>query len=435
MTWASVKGWRTAPHACCERGLWPVVCAEAEGSALFPGYLVDAGGTLFAVDHPSDGPIGRCDPIPGVPWSAVCPTDDPATCDAFAASPPVACYLNDGTPLVPGEDELQTKVDPQCDPPPPGPPAPYCPSQSYRVSLRTRSDFISGAACLAAPEEICDLSFRIAPAPVDLTPYVRWTAPEPASRPVYRDADVSVQFTTEALCELYSCCDGVGALDIEVQTEGDAAGALVAGTLRTAGCAADPEPPESALPRFGQSGDLLVFDPSAELRPEQRYVVTIPGAAGEPPLYRTSFITSRFRTFTEALAGARAYTDGDTVFVATPEALDWRHVTARLGSASGASLDRWRVSPDDGTVHVWELGAVAGDVLWLSYHSEPSGRCGCALDADCPGGGACVDGRCEGGYECLASGDCGAMACLRDGPVVLRDGSAVLDEDVPLTLQ
>jgi len=422
---------------CCERPLAPVVCEEADGPALFSGYLVSSNGSLYAIDHPSDGIVGRCDPIPGQAQSSSCPTDAPAACDAFAPSAPVMCYLTDGTALVPAADELQTKVDASCDPPPPGPPAPYCPSQSYRVSLRARSDAMGGDACQVAPEEICDLSFRVAPAPADLTPYVRWTMPEPSARPVYLDNDVSVQFTTDVLCELYSCCADLSALDVRLHAAGQDGGPALAGTLMSAGCAADMEP---ALPRFGQSGDLLVFDPTEPLRPAQRYVVTIPGAPGGAPLYQTSFVTSRFPTFSAALANAHAYTDDNTtMFLETAEALDWRHVTAHLDSADAGSLDPRRISADDATVHVWEFaeGTAPGpnDVLYLVYHSASSGQCACALDADCDGGGRCVDGRCEGGYECLDSAECGPeFGCLRDGPAVLSRGDEVLEE-VPLTLQ
>jgi len=86
------------------------------------------------------------------------------------------------------------------------------------------------------------------------------------------------------------------------------------------------------------------------------------------------------------------------------------------------------------TYNVCRQGPGEPDYVRIN-RSAPSGQCGCAVDADCEGGGRCVDGRCSDCYECLESAECGpGQACLRDGPAVLRQGHEV-HADVELVLQ
>ena len=171
-----------------------------------------------------------------------------------------------------------------------------------------------------------------------------------------------------------------------------------------------------------------------------KYFVSMPNTAagpGAPALLETSFVTSQFANFTDAMETAQAMvsTDGTRITVVTAEALDWLHTSAWLDpdgvaeSGDEMDLNRMRISADEDFIHVFELPsgtASSTDTLALHYHSRPHGRCTCVDDPDCPGGGRCVGGVCQAGHTCDEDLQCPATgACDRGGPVVRRDGWVV----------
>lgn len=428
---------------CCPAARHPVVCADGRGGArVVSGYAVDDDKRLWAVElDGSSRVVGRCEPLAG-PAFASCPSLDPVLCGQLAASPPVVCRLDDGTPVAPRPEEITTSI--QCPPEAPAAPAPgapFCPNLQYRFRLDTETRAASSATgtCDAAPNtpQTCEVTYTVEPPPPSLEPYVVWTSPAQSARPVYRADDVVVQFGSAALCELFGCCPGMHPLDLELRkADATEPADVVAGTLRRQGCN---EALDSVPTRLGQPDDFLVFDPAADLEPEARYLFTLPGPPAVSPVepyLKRFFVTSRFATFTEALAGARAYAAGDTVYLETAEALDWLHVTASL---AGRRIDGRRISEAGASVHVFVLDEPGdpqpspGSSLTLRYHSIPHGRCGCAVNAHCPGGGRCADGLCLGGLTCDAAAECALGSCTIDGPVVRRGGLAI-DEPVTLVL-
>ena len=187
----------------------------------------------------------------------------------------------------------------------------------------------------------------------------------------------------------------------------------------------------------------------APMTPSMKYFMTMPNPLGAPtaaPLLETSFITSAFVSFSEAMESAQAVvsSDGTRVTVTSAEALDWLHISASLdpdgvaSSGDEVDLDRLRLSEDTDFIHVFELASPsgqAGGLLRLTYHSRPHGRCTCVDDVDCPGEGRCVSGVCQAGHLCDADLECPATgSCDLSGPVVRRGGKVFAD-DVTLVLE
>ncbi|MGB0588893.1 MAG: EGF domain-containing protein [Myxococcota bacterium] len=187
----------------------------------------------------------------------------------------------------------------------------------------------------------------------------------------------------------------------------------------------------------------------AALAANTKYFMAMPnplGTSSDAPLLETSFVTSQFETFTEALESALAVASSDSTHITltTPEALDWLHTSAVLdpdgteNTGDEIDLDRLRLSEDTDSIHVFELAsasAAAGGTLRLTYHSRPHGRCTCTDDVDCPGEGRCISGVCQAGHICDEDLECPASGtCDLSGPVVRRGGT-VISEDVNLVLE
>ena len=185
------------------------------------------------------------------------------------------------------------------------------------------------------------------------------------------------------------------------------------------------------------------------LAPNMKYFMAMPNPLGGPetkPLLETTFVTSEFMTFEEAMESARGFVSSDAtrITLTTAEALDWLHTSALLdpdgveGSGDEVDLDRLRVSESTDFIHVFELSsasAVAGGVLRLRYHSSPHGQCTCVDDVDCPGEGRCVSGLCQGGLLCDEDLECPATGSCDLGGAVVRRSGRVFDDPVHLVLE
>jgi hypothetical protein len=188
---------------------------------------------------------------------------------------------------------------------------------------------------------------------------------------------------------------------------------------------------------------------TASMAADTKYFMSMPnpiGPTSDVPLLETSFVTSQFQTFSEAMESAvgAASPDGMRITVTTAEALDWLHTSAVLDpdgiahNGDEIDLDRLRLSEDTDFIHVFELSsasAATGGTLRLRYHSRPHGRCTCIDDVDCPGDGRCVSGTCQAGHVCDEDLECPASGvCNLSGPVVRRGGSLIADQ-VDLVLE
>jgi hypothetical protein len=188
----------------------------------------------------------------------------------------------------------------------------------------------------------------------------------------------------------------------------------------------------------------------AALKTNTKYFMSMPNpvvaSSSDAPLLETSFVTSQFLSFTDALGSAQsvASSDGTHITLTTAEALDWLHTSAQLDpdgtphNGDEIDLDRRRLSEGTDFIHVFELSsasAAAGGLLRLRFHSRPHGRCTCIDDVDCPGEGRCVSGVCQAGHVCDEDLECPASGvCDLSGPVVRRGGKVIAD-DVDLVLE
>lgn len=405
----------------CELDPLPLECEGPDGQPRQVGrYVVDQA-TLELFDTTDEGtlvPAGQCSPSNECPELSL-----GGPCEVG-----LVCHDLAGRLVAPRVEDVSYAQ--LCQPQPDWIPIGWCPGQEYEVQLVTQR---SVTGCEVHPDnalpEACTLRYRVEE-PDSLEPYVLGT--HPGRAPHYLGYDVVVQFANAAVCEVFDRCEGLPPLELQVRRiiDGEPEEApLVSADGQVYGCrtGGDPELPAT-----------LGLRPGEPLAPETLYELRIPNKEGS--YYRTTFTTSRFATFGEAMQGAQARASGDRVVLTTPEPLDWGRVSARLGSTL---LNRSRISEDDATTHVFDLegGVPAGSTLELVHHAQAlQGLCSCdpqaqdAGDSQCAGiGGVCgADGVCESSRPCIDDSECSGV-CVRKGPTARVLGVA-LDEQATITL-
>ena len=184
-------------------------------------------------------------------------------------------------------------------------------------------------------------------APPDLTPYVASVAPGDGARPFYADYDLRIVYNQPYVEAMYQ-----------------KAGALLMADLFTAGGQhVEPEVTRSrtVIPAITSETAILVdrlqatdcvpvdldaitgFDETTyrtSLATSTAYEVRVNGGGLPAPVYRWSFVTSRYRTFVQHMAALRPMPWHERL----PAAVDWGAVAARLGPAAdrGREDEAWR---------------------------------------------------------------------------------------------
>jgi len=184
-------------------------------------------------------------------------------------------------------------------------------------------------------------------APTDLTPYVQALAPSDGARPCYADYDLRITYNQPYVEAMYK----------------KAGGFLVAELFTSSGQRVEPEVVRSrtVLPALTaetavlfdqlQNADCIVVDMDTiagydettyrtRLATDTAYEARIRGGGLVEPVYRWTFVTSRYRTFAAHLADLRAVPWHERL----PAAVDFAAVAAQLGPFAdrGAEDEAWR---------------------------------------------------------------------------------------------
>lgn len=230
------------------------------------------------------------------------------------------------------------------------------PNATYRIELDVRTE---SAAALDDPwtdhgvaTEI--LTVATGGAPEDLTPYVQTLVPGDGERPVYADYDLRITYNQPYVEAMYK-----------------KAGELLYAELFTAnGRRVEPEvvrrrtvqpaiTPETAVLLDRVRGascieidvtEIAGYDETVyrtRLAPSTAYEARIRGGLLAEPVYRWSFVTSRYRTFAAHLADRRELAWHERL----PAAINWAVVGSRLGPP-GSNIDRG--AEDEAWRTVWQ---------------------------------------------------------------------------------
>jgi hypothetical protein len=184
-------------------------------------------------------------------------------------------------------------------------------------------------------------------APADLTPYVASVAPGDGARPFYADYDLRIVYNQPYVEAMYKRAGALLRADL-----------FTAGGQRVEPTAVREQTPTPALTaEVGMLVDALEaadciavdldslagFDVTtyrARLSTSTAYEVRVAGGGLPEPVYRWSFVTSRYRSFAEHLAAFRALPWHERL----PAAVDWAAIAGRLGSTAdrAAEDESWR---------------------------------------------------------------------------------------------
>jgi hypothetical protein len=184
-------------------------------------------------------------------------------------------------------------------------------------------------------------------APADLTPYVASVAPGDGARPFYADYDLKITYNQPYVEAMYQ----------------KAGGLLTADLFTAGGQHVEPEVTRSrtVTPAITAETAILVdrleavdcvrvdldtiagFDETTyrtRLATSTAYEVRVSGGGLPAPVYRWSFVTSGYRTFTEHLADLRALPWHERL----PASVDWGAIAGRLGPVADRGLEdeAWR---------------------------------------------------------------------------------------------
>jgi hypothetical protein len=191
------------------------------------------------------------------------------------------------------------------------------------------------------------LTASTAGAPADLTPYVASVAPGDGARPFYADYDLKITYNQPYAEAMY----------------GKAGGLLTADLFTAGGQHVEPEVTRSrtVTPAITNETSILLdrleavdcvvvdldtiagFDETTyrtRLATSTAYEVRVSGGGLPAPVYRWSFVTSRYRTFAQHFADLRALPWHERL----PAGVDWGAVAGRLGPVADRGLEdeAWR---------------------------------------------------------------------------------------------
>jgi len=242
------------------------------------------------------------------------------------------------------------------------------PSATYHIELDVRTESAEALDGTWTDHGIAteQLSVATAGAPADLTPYVQALAPGDGERPCYADYDLRITYNQPYVEAMYQKAGGL--LVAELFT---ASGQRVEPQVvrsRTVMPALTPE--TAVLFDALQAADCIVVDVDTiagydetvyrtRLATSTVYDVRIRGGGLPEPVYRWSFVTSRYRTFAAHLADMRALPWHERL----PATVDVSGLAVRLGPFAdrGAEDEAWRA--------IW-TGDLGYPIRTLPEHSE-----------------------------------------------------------------
>jgi hypothetical protein len=183
--------------------------------------------------------------------------------------------------------------------------------------------------------------------PADLAPYVHALVPGDGARPFYADYDLRITYNQPYVEAMYQKAGGL--LFAELYTSGGRPVEPEVVRSRTVTPAITSE--TAVLLDRLQATDCVVVDVDViagydettyrtRLATSTAYEARIRGGGLPDPVYRWSFVTSRYRTFAAHLADLRALPWHERL----PAAVDWAAIATRLGPAAdpAAEDEAWR---------------------------------------------------------------------------------------------
>ena len=223
------------------------------------------------------------------------------------------------------------------------------PNATYRIELDVRTE---SAAALDDPWTDHGVSTEVLTvatggAPADLTPYVQALVPGDGERPVYADYDLRITYNQPYVEAMYQKAGGL--LRSELFTANGVRVEPQVVRRRTVQPALTPET-AVLLDRLGSGASCVQVDVSSiagydetfyrtRLAVSTPYEALIRGGGLPEPVYRWSFVTSRYRTFADHLADRREQPWNEQL-----PAVDWAAVAARLAPPAdrGGEDEAWR---------------------------------------------------------------------------------------------
>jgi hypothetical protein len=223
------------------------------------------------------------------------------------------------------------------------------PFANYRIELDVRTESAEALDGTWTDRGVAteQLTVTTGGAPADLTPYVQALVPGDGERPYYADYDLRITYNQPYVEAMYK----------------KAGGFLVAELFTTSGLRVEPEVVRgrTMLPALTaetsilfdqlQHADCIVVDMDTiagfdettyrtRLATDTAYEARIRGGGLPDPVYRWTFITSRYRTFAAHLADMRRLPWHERL----PAATDFAAIATRLGPFTdrGAEDDAWR---------------------------------------------------------------------------------------------
>jgi hypothetical protein len=184
-------------------------------------------------------------------------------------------------------------------------------------------------------------------APADLTPYVASIAPGDGARPFYADYDLRIVYNQPYVEAMYKRAGGFLRAELFTADGRPVEPQVVRGQTPTPALTAEVGMLVDALEAAEcipvDLDSITGFDVTTyrtRLSTSTAYEVRVSGGGLPAPVYGWSFVTSRYRTFAEHLAGFRDLPWHEQL----PAAVDWTAVAGHLGPAAdrGAEDEAWR---------------------------------------------------------------------------------------------
>jgi hypothetical protein len=184
-------------------------------------------------------------------------------------------------------------------------------------------------------------------APADLTPYVDSLAPSDGARPVYADYDLKITYNQPYVEAMYQKAGGLLAADLFTPNGQHIEPEITRSRTITPAITNE----ISILLDRLETADCVVVDLSTiagfdettyrtRLATSTPYEVCISGGGMPTPVYRWSFVTSRYRTFAQHLAALRTLPWHERL----PADVDWGLVAGRIQQTADRGLEdeAWR---------------------------------------------------------------------------------------------
>jgi hypothetical protein len=223
------------------------------------------------------------------------------------------------------------------------------PHATYRIELDIRTESAEALDGTWTNEGTATevLTTSTGGAPTDLTPYVASVAPGDGARPFYADYDLRILYNQPYVEAMYVKAGGLLAADLftaggqHVEPEVIRSRTVTPAITNEVGILVDQlEQADCIVVDLDTIAGYDTTTYRTRLATSTAYEVRVRGGGLPEPVYRWSFVTSRYRTFTQHLADLRQLPWHERL----REGVDWGVIAGRLGAGADRGLedDAWR---------------------------------------------------------------------------------------------